>query len=59
MKKLRFGKYKFLTDFHSDVSLIFNNCRQYNGPDTSIVKCAEVVETSFVSSMRKFRGGRS
>jgi len=59
MKKLRFGKYKFLTDFHSDVSLIFNNCRQFNGPDTSVVKCAEVVETSFVSSMRKFRGTRS
>jgi len=57
-RRLNAGKYQGLSQFHSDVSLIFNNCRQYNGPDSNLVKCAEVVETSFVSQMRKFKQGR-
>jgi len=58
MKRLNVNYYKKLSDLVGDVSLIFDNCRQYNGVDSSMVRCAEIVETVFVGKIRDLRGRR-
>lgn len=56
MKRLQCKYYSKLSDLVGDVSLIFDNCRQYNGPESNVVKCAEIVETVFVGRIRDMRG---
>jgi len=48
--------YVKLSEVVGDVSLIFDNCRQYNGADSKIVRCAEIVESLFVGKIRDLRG---
>jgi len=57
-KRLKGRYYLKLSDLVNDVSLIFDNCRQYNGTDAPMVRCAEIVETTFVSKIRDLRGRR-
>lgn len=56
----KMGTYTLLSELVSDVSLIFDNCRQFNGADSPLAKCAEIVESVFVGKMRQYRstGGR-
>jgi len=56
MKRLQSKYYTKLSDLVGDVSLIFDNCRQYNGPESNLVRCAEMVETVFVGKIRDMRG---
>ncbi|XP_076809805.1 nucleosome-remodeling factor subunit BPTF-like isoform X1 [Clavelina lepadiformis] len=56
MKRLQCRYYMKLSELVGDVSLIFDNCRQYNGADSKIVRCAEIVESIFVGRIRDLRG---
>nr|CAB3226119.1 nucleosome-remodeling factor subunit NURF301 [Phallusia mammillata] len=56
LKRLECRYYMKLSELVGDVSLIFDNCRQYNGADSKIVRCAEIVESVFVGRIRELRG---
>ncbi|WFD41440.1 hypothetical protein MPSI1_000067 [Malassezia psittaci] len=45
--KLDQDSYKTLADYERDVYLVFDNCRQFNGPDHIFTKNAEVLRTVF------------
>lgn len=47
--------YKMLSEMMGDVSLIFDNCRMFNGADSALAKCAEILESLFVGKMRQYR----
>ena len=59
MKRLTCRYYLKLSELVGDVSLIFDNCRQYNGVDSKLIRCAEIVETVFVGKIRDLRGRSS
>lgn len=47
LTKLNENKYQSMEQFKEDMELVFNNCRQFNTPDTYPTKCASIVEKVF------------
>lgn len=45
--KLAQNKYVTMEDFSKDIELVFDNCRQFNPPETYPVTCTDVVERAF------------
>lgn len=52
-KKLEKDNYVEPEDFIKDAKLIFNNCRKYNGESSLYVKCANKLEKSMWSEIKK------
>nr|XP_039255576.1 nucleosome-remodeling factor subunit BPTF-like [Styela clava] len=50
--------YTLLSELMGDISLIFDNCRMFNGADSALAKCAEIVESVFVGKIREYRSRR-
>ncbi|XP_065199486.1 nucleosome-remodeling factor subunit NURF301 [Planococcus citri] len=48
-------KYKKLSEFIGDMTKIFDNCRYYNPKDSPFYKCAEALESYFVSKVKGLR----
>jgi len=51
--KLDSYTYKNVESFQYDMVLIFNNCRQYNAPDTTYYRCSEYVQQKFFQFMKE------
>lgn len=51
--KLENNRYKKIEDFIYDLRLVFNNCRAYNGENTSYYKYANRLEKFFNSKMKE------
>lgn len=47
--------YKTLSDFITDMTKIFDNCRYYNPKESQFYKCAEGLEAFFVQKIKQFR----
>lgn len=52
--KLENDKYESMDDFIYDCKLIFNNCRQYNGENTTFYKNANKLEKSVIAKLKDF-----
>ena len=52
MAKVRSHSYPDKYAFRRDVLLIFENCREFNEPDTEIVQCANNLEAEFERQWR-------
>lgn len=48
-------KYKNLSEFIGDMTKIFDNCRYYNPKESPFYKCAESLESFFVSKVKYLR----
>lgn len=48
-------KYKKLSEFIGDMTKIFDNCRYYNPKESPFYKCAESLESYFVSKVKGLR----
>ena len=46
-------KYKKVSSFRDDVTLMFNNCRLYNGPDSEYTETADILEILFAETMER------
>uniref|UniRef100_UPI00358E9432 nucleosome-remodeling factor subunit BPTF isoform X2 n=1 Tax=Myxine glutinosa TaxID=7769 RepID=UPI00358E9432 len=54
-RRLATRTYTKLAEFVGDITKMFDNCRYYNPPESTFVKCAEVLETSFVQKLKAFK----
>ena len=54
-KNLGKGKYKKYECFFGDLSLVWNNCKQYNRQDSEIYKKADHLEKFTKRLIRKFK----
>lgn len=54
-KKVNNGEYTKLCEFVGDVMRIFENCRFFNQPNSSIMKSAEGLESFFSSKLEQLR----
>jgi len=54
-KKVNNGQYTKLCEFIGDVMRIFENCRFFNQPNTSIMKSAQTLETFFSQKLSQLR----
>ncbi|GMM31791.1 histone acetyltransferase [Martiniozyma asiatica (nom. inval.)] len=52
--KLENDKYESMDDFIYDCKLIFNNCRQYNGEQTTFYKNANKLEKAVIAKLKEF-----
>lgn len=52
--KLENDAYETMEDFVYDCSLIFNNCRQYNGENTTFYKNANKLEKAVIAKLKDF-----
>lgn len=52
--KLENDAYETMDDFVYDCSLIFNNCRQYNGENTTFYKNANKLEKAVIAKLKDF-----
>uniref|UniRef100_A0A8C4PXK6 Bromo domain-containing protein n=1 Tax=Eptatretus burgeri TaxID=7764 RepID=A0A8C4PXK6_EPTBU len=57
-RRLATRTYTKLAEFVGDITKMFDNCRYYNPPESTFVKCAEVLETSFVQKLKAFKANR-
>ncbi|CCH60454.1 hypothetical protein TBLA_0C06610 [Henningerozyma blattae CBS 6284] len=51
--KLENNRYEKMEDFIYDAKLVFNNCRMYNGENTSYFKYANRLEKFFISKVKE------
>ena len=42
-----------MSAFRDDVTLMFNNCRLYNGPDSEYTETADILEILFAETMER------
>ena len=54
-RKVNNGQYTKLCEFIGDVMRIFENCRFFNQPNTSIMKSAQSLETFFSQKLSQLR----
>lgn len=52
-QKLDDSKYKSLSEFSSDMKLMFENCLEYNGSDSMYTKMANTLEAAFNRQLKK------
>lgn len=52
-QKLDDSKYTTLNDFNADMKLMFENCLDYNGPDSMYTKMANSLEAAFNRQIKK------
>jgi len=52
-RKLLDGKYHFVEDFRKDIILMFENCSEYNLPNSDIVEASKQLEARFTKYFRK------
>ncbi|XP_078491492.1 uncharacterized protein LOC100179806 isoform X3 [Ciona intestinalis] len=54
--KLKQQKYSSVKDFKEDITLMFNNCRLYNGPDSEYTEVANQLDELFQTTLSKNLG---
>ncbi|XP_031548780.1 cat eye syndrome critical region protein 2-like isoform X2 [Actinia tenebrosa] len=52
-EKLDKGEYKTLDEFQNDMQLMFDNCDEYNGPDSMYTKMANTLKAAFERQIKK------
>ncbi|GAB5362393.1 hypothetical protein AAMO2058_000792900 [Amorphochlora amoebiformis] len=53
LQNINQGKYKTLEEFDRDAMLVFNNCRQFNQPDTSYYRCANLTQNKYHNLLKE------